>query len=97
MAGCGLPLQLSTVHYLAQPLLSACLSSIQPVRLECWVRCFIQCHPKMKSKYTWKYNYQCVKCEDSQLIKDWFKRVKEIIKKYRIVPEDIYNVDKTGF
>ena len=51
----------------------------------------------MKSKYTWKYNYQCVKCEDSQLIKDWFKRVKEIIKKYRIVPEDIYNVDKTGF
>ena len=51
MAGCGLPLQLSTVCYLAQLLLSACLSSIQPVG-ECWVRCFIQHHHEMKSKYT---------------------------------------------
>ena len=37
----GLPLQLSTVHYLAQLLLSTCLSSFQPVG-ECWVNCFIQ-------------------------------------------------------
>ena len=28
---------------------------------------------------------------------DWFKRVKKIIKKYGIVPEDIYNIDKTSF
>lgn len=48
-------------------------------------------------KYTRKYDYQHVKCEDPQLIKDWFKRVKEIIKKYGIMSEDIYNIDETGF
>ena len=96
MDGCGLPLQLSIVHHLAQLLLSACLSSSQLVG-ECWVNYFIQHHPELKSKYTQKYNYQHAKCEDSQLIKDWIKRVKETIKKYGIVQEDIYNIDKTGF
>ena len=38
-----------------------------------------------------------MKYEDPQLIKDWFKRVEKIIEKYRIVQEDIYNIDKTGF
>ena len=84
MDGCGLPLQLSIVHHLAQLLLSACLSSSQLVG-ECWVNYFIQHHPELKSKYTQKYNYQHAKCEDSQLIKDWIKRVKETIKKYGIV------------
>ena len=96
MNRCGLPLQLSTVHYLAQLLLSTCLSSFQPVG-ECWVNCFIQHHPELKSKYTQKYDYQHAKCEDSQLIKYWFIRVDEIIKKYGIVQEDIYNMDETGF
>ena len=96
MDGCGLPLQLSIVHHLAQLLLSACLSSSQLVG-ECWVNYFIQHHPELKSKYTQKYNYQHAKCEDSQLIKDWIKRVKETIKKYGIVQEDIYNMDETGF
>ena len=96
MAGRGLPLQLSTVHHLAQLLLSARLSSFQPVG-ECWVKRFIQRHPELKSKYTRKYDYQRAKCEDSQLIKDWFKRVEETIEKYGIVQEDIYNMDETGF
>ena len=51
----------------------------------------------MKLKYTQKYGYQRAKCEDPQLIKDWFKRVKETIEKYGIVSEDIYNMDETGF
>ena len=94
----GLPLQLSTVHHLAQLLLTARLSSSQPVILgEHWVNRFIQHHPELKSKYTRKYDYQRAKCEDPQLIKDWFKRVKETIEKYGIVPEDIYNMDETGF
>ena len=96
MAGRGLPLQLSTVRHLAQLLLSARLSSFQPVG-ECWVKRFIQRHPELKSKYTRKYDYQRAKCEDSQLIKDWFKRVEETIEKYGIVQEDIYNMDETGF
>ena len=90
MAGHGLPLQLSTVHYLAQLLLSAHLSFFQPVG-ECWVKHFIQHHPKLKSKYTQKYDYQHTKCEDPRLIKDWFKRVKTT-EKYGIVQKDIYRL-----
>ena len=95
MAGYGLPLQLSTVHYLAQLFLSIYLSFFQPVK-ECWVNCFIQYHPELKLKYTQKYDYQHIKCENSQLIKHWFIRVDKIIK-YRIMQEDIYNIDETGF
>ena len=96
MAGHGLPLQLSTVCHLSQLLLSACLSSFQPVGA-CWVRRFIQRHPELKSKYTRKYDYQRAECEDPQLVKDWFKRVEKTIEKYGIVSEDIYNMDETGF
>ena len=82
----GLPLQLSTVHHLAQLLLTACLSSSQPVILgEHWVNRFIQDHPQLKSKYTQKYDYQHVKYKYPQLIKYWFTRVEEIIKRYGII------------
>ena len=80
-----LSLQLSTVQHLAQ-LLTACLSSSQPVILgEHWVNRFIQDHPQLKSKYTQKYDYQHVKYKYPQLIKYWFTRVEEIIKRYGII------------
>ena len=31
------------------------------------------------------------------IIRDWFRLVQNIIKKYRILDEDIFNFDKTGF
>ena len=94
----GLPLQLSTIHYLAQLLVSSYLSSSQPVTIgEHWVYHYIQHHPELKSKYTWKYDYQCAKCENHKLIKAWFICVKKTIKKYGIIKEDIYNMDETGF
>ena len=93
----GLPLQLSTVRHLAQLLLSARLPS-QPVIIgECWVNHFIKRHPELKSKYTRKYDYQRAKCESPGLIQGWFERVNETIQKYRILDEDIYNMDETGF
>ena len=95
----GLPLQLSTVHHLAQYLLSARLNTpSNSITIGgYWVNCYIQCHPELKSKYTWKYDYQHAKCENSELIKAWFKCVKGIIEEYGIVKEDIYNMDETGF
>ena len=97
----GLPLQLSTIHHLAQLLVSAChglSSSSQPVTIgENWINCYIQHHPELKSKYTWKYDYQRAKCENHELIKAWFMCVKETIEKYGIVKGDIYNIDETGF
>ena len=96
----GLPLQLSTIHHLAQLLVSArhgLSSSSQSVIGEHWVNRYIQRHPELKSKYTQKYDYQRAKCENHELIKAWFMRVRETIKKYGIVKEDIYNMDETGF
>ena len=95
----GLPLQLSTVHHLAQYLLSARLNTpSNSITIGGhWVNRYIQRHPELKSKYTRKYDYQRAKCENSELIKAWFKCVKETIEKYGIAKEDIYNMDETGF
>ena len=51
----------------------------------------------MKSRYTWKLDYQCAKYEASKLIKAWFAWVQETIEKYGIMKENIYNIDETGF
>ena len=96
----GLPLQFSTVHYLAKLLLSARLkisASEKATIGELWVNCFIKCHPELKSKYTCWYNYQHARCEDPELIKAWFRCVEKTIQQYGIAEEDIYNMDETGF
>ena len=99
MDKCGLPLQLPTVSYLAQLLLSARLS--QPFHTITigghWINHFIKHHPELRSKYSRKYDYQHAKCEDSKLIKAWFAQVQETIEKYGIISKDIYNMDETGF
>ena len=77
MDKCGLPLYLPIVHYLAQLLVSACLPSTTIG--ENWVNCNVKRHPELKSKYTWKYDYQHAKCEDSGLIQSWFICVQETI------------------
>lgn len=94
----GLPLQLSSVHYFAQLLLSAWLKPSQKATIgELWVNQFIKRHPELESKYTRQYDYQRAKCEDPGLIKGWFSHVQETILKYGILEQDIYNMDETGF
>ena len=96
----GLPLQISNVRYLAQLLLSARMkpSNAENATIgELWVNRFIKRHPELKSKYTRPYDYQRAKCEDPELIKNWFNCVQETIQKYGISEQDIYNMDETGF
>ena len=98
MYECGLPLRISNVRYLAQLLLSARLKSSEKAAIgEQWVNQFIQRHPELKSKYTRQYDYQRAKCENPELIKNWFTCVQETIQKYGILEQDIYNMDETGF
>jgi hypothetical protein len=47
--------------------------------------------------YNRKYDYQRAKCEDPVLIQGWFSVVRNLIAKYGILEEDIYNFDETGF
>ena len=94
----GLPLWISNVCYLTQLLLSTWLKSSKKATIgEQWVNQFIQCHPELKSKYTHQCDYQCTKCENPELIKNWFTCIQETIQKYDILEQDIYNMDETGF
>jgi len=62
-----------------------------------WVRNFIARNPTLKSRYNRKYDYQRAKCEDPELIRDWFQRVQRTKAEYGIADDDIYNFDETGF
>ena len=78
--------------------MSAWLSSIASASLsEKWVNRFVKRHPELQSKYTQKYDYQRAKCEDPELIQNWFKLFTNVQQKYGILHEDIYNMDETGF
>lgn len=62
-----------------------------------WVKRFINRHEDIRSKYTKRYDYQRALCEDPKKIEGWFKLVQNMVTKYGIRPEDIYNFDETGF
>jgi hypothetical protein len=64
---------------------------------KCWVNNFVRRHQALQTRYNRKYDYQRAKCEDPQVIRDWFQLVQNTIAKYRIQEQDIYNFDETGF
>ena len=53
--------------------------------------------PSLKIKFARLYNYQRVLYEDPTVISGWFALLYNIIVKYRVQPEDLYNFDETGF
>jgi hypothetical protein len=91
----GLPLTQDTVHKIADILLSHQNPGLSTRKN--WVSNFIKQHNDLISKYTRKYDYQCAKCEDPEVINQWFNLIKNTIIKYGILKQDIYNFDKTGF
>jgi len=62
-----------------------------------WVYNFVQRHQALQTRYNRKYDYQRAKCEDPQIIRDWFRLVQHTITQYGIDNHDIYNFDETGF
>jgi hypothetical protein len=49
-----------------------------------WVYNFVQRHQALQTRYNRKYDYQRAKCEDLQIIRDWFRLVQNTIAKYGI-------------
>jgi hypothetical protein len=49
------------------------------------------------AKYLYKYDHQRAKCEDLEILSNWFKLLQSTITKYGIVIKDIYNFDETEF
>jgi hypothetical protein len=62
-----------------------------------WVTKFIDRHPNLASQFSKRYNYTRAKCEDPEIISEWFTKVQQNLLQYGIDPSDIYNFDETGF
>ena len=62
-----------------------------------WVAPFVNRHEDLKSKFSRKYDYQRAECEEPEILRGWFDRVKATVEKYGILADDIYNFDETGF
>jgi hypothetical protein len=62
-----------------------------------WASSFVKRTSALEVKLGRTYECQRKLCEDLTVIRGWFELVKNIINKHGILPEDIYNFDKTGF
>jgi hypothetical protein len=62
-----------------------------------WPATFVRRVPELKLRVNRRYDYQRALNEDPQVVKDWFRLVKNIKAKHGIVDEDIYNFDEAGF
>jgi len=62
-----------------------------------WAYNFIKRQPELRTRFTYKYDYQRAKCEDPIIIRKWFALVHNVKVKYGILDDDSYNFDETGF
>lgn len=58
---------------------------------------FVKRHPELSSVHNRNFDIQRAEVEDPKLISLWFKLVGDIITKYGVLQEDIFNFEKTGF
>ena len=90
----GFPPQLSGVEDMANRLLVERDASRVGKN---WASNFVRRHPELQTRLNRKYDYQRAKCEDPEIIRDWFALMRNTIAKYGIAEADIYNFDETGF
>jgi hypothetical protein len=58
---------------------------------------FIKRQPEFRTPLVRRYDYQRAKFEDPIAINEWISLVEDIVAKYGIRSDDIYNFDETGF
>jgi hypothetical protein len=62
-----------------------------------WAQRFVKRTPALEVKLGRTYECQRKLSKDSEVIRGWFTLVKNTVDKYGILPEDIYNFNKTSF
>jgi hypothetical protein len=62
-----------------------------------WTTNFIKRRTEIKAKFNQKYDYKRAKCEDPKIIQEWFSLIRNVVAKYGILEQDIYNFDEAGF
>ena len=90
----GFPLRLTGVENMANLLLKS--RNGEPVGKH-WARRFVESQPSLKTKFDRPYDYQRALCEDPTVISGWFRLLRNMMAKYGIQEEDLYNFDETGF
>src|SRR4051812_25355683 len=62
-----------------------------------WAHNFVKRQPELRTRFTRRYDYQRAKCEDPEVIREWFTLVHNTKARYGILDDNIYNFDETGF
>ena len=62
-----------------------------------WTSNFLKRQPELRTRFTRGYDYQRAQCEDPAIIQGWFDLVRNMVAKYGILDEDIWNFDETVF
>ena len=92
----GYPPRISAVGDAAKILLEQRVGASAKIGVN-WAQRFIKRQPQLSSKYTRAYDYQRAQCEDPEKLRAWFRLVTNMINKYGIVEDDIYNFDEVGY
>lgn len=93
----GFPPRISIVREIANLILANRDASPPQTVGKNWATNFVNRQDSIRTMYNRKYDYQRAKCEDLVLIQGWFNLVRNLVAKYGILEEDIYNFDETGF
>ncbi|KAF6527705.1 hypothetical protein HZS61_008007 [Fusarium oxysporum f. sp. conglutinans] len=90
----GFPPRLRCVEEMANRLLAD--RDAPPVGKR-WASNFVKRHRELKTRFFRRYDCQRAKCEDPNIIRNWFRLVENTVAKYGIRSDDIWNFDETGF
>jgi hypothetical protein len=89
---------LAIAKEIANILLTQCSVNTPPLPIgKNWISRFIARRKKLKTQFSRRYAAQRTLYKDPELIRKWFDQYRNIITKYGILNNDIYNFDKTGF
>jgi hypothetical protein len=72
-------------------------STLSPHVGKNWVTEFTKRRPEIKSRFARKISRQRALCEDPKVISPFFEKLQRFKNEHRILDEDIYNFDETGF
>ena len=69
---------------------------LQQIR-DSWMHCFLSHHPELASVQTQSIEATRVKDTSHERLSQWFNDINDAILKYNIVPENMYNMNESGF
>ena len=61
-----------------------------------WLRKFLNCHPEYFTKFASGLNRQRALSSKPEPIKDYFRKLQTLLRKYKFLPHNIYNTDEKG-